>query len=70
LIAGGHTGLIVQAGTVSTRSRGEASSFNVLRMHRPEIELSRHLWDDATAGFTSSPVGHYRHDDSGWRLTP
>ena len=65
--AGGHTGLIVQAGTVSTRSRGEAPSFNVLRMHRPEIELSRHSWDDATAGFKSTPVGHYAHDSYGWR---
>jgi len=68
--AGGHTGLIVQAGTVSTRGRGEAPSFNVLRMQRPEIELSRHSWDEATASFQSTPVGHYRHDDTGWRLTP
>ena len=43
---GGHSALIVQAGTVSTRSRGEQPSFNVLRMQRPEIELSRHSWDD------------------------
>ena len=68
--AGGHTGLIVQAGTVSTRGRGQAPSFNVLRMHRPEIELSRHSWDDRTASFTSSPVGRYRHADHGWCLAP
>ena len=68
--AGGHTGLIVQAGTVSTRGRGEQPSFNVLRMQRPEIELSRHSWDDATAGFTSSPIGHYRHSSSGWCAAP
>ena len=66
--AGGHTGLIVQAGTVSTRGRGgQAPSFNVLKMHRPEIDLERHSWDDLTASFTSSPVGRYIHTESGWR---
>jgi 3',5'-cyclic AMP phosphodiesterase CpdA len=68
--AGGHTGLIVQAGTVSTRGRGgQAPSFNVLRMQRPEIELSRHSWSDQSAAFESSPVGRYRHTESGWQLS-
>lgn len=62
----GHSALIVQAGTVSTRSRGEQPSFNVLRLKRPEIVLSRHCWDGATAGFTASPVGRYRHSARGW----
>lgn len=62
----GHSAMIVQAGTVSTRSRGEQPSFNVLRMRRPEIVLSRHSWDDATVGFKSSPVGKYRHGARGW----
>ena len=62
----GHSALIVQAGTVSTRSRGEQPSFNVLRLQRPGIELSRHSWDDATASFTSSMVGRYRHSPRGW----
>lgn len=64
----GHSALIVQASTVSTRSRGEQPSFNVLRMHRPEIELSRCAWDDATASFISTPVGKYRHSANGWTL--
>ena len=62
----GHSALIVQAGTVSTRSRGEQPSFNVLRLQRPEILLSRHAWDDAAASFTSSVVGRYRHSSRGW----
>ena len=62
----GHSALIVQAGTVSTRSRGEQPSFNLLRLHRPEIELSRYAWADAPAGFTPSIVGRYRHSDRGW----
>ena len=68
--AGGHTGLIVQAGTVSTRSRGEAPSFNVLRIHRPEIDLARHSWSEAEARFTSQSVGSYRHTDAGWKPAP
>ena len=62
----GHSALIVQAGTVSTRGRGEQPSFNVLRLQRPEIELVRHSWDAATASFTPTPVGRYRHSDRGW----
>jgi 3',5'-cyclic AMP phosphodiesterase CpdA len=65
----GHSALIVQAGTVSTRGRGEQPSFNVLRLHRPEIVLARHSWDEATASFTSSKVGRYRHStDRGWTV--
>ena len=66
--AGNHTGLIVQAGTVSTRGRGgQAPSFNVLKMHRPAIDIARLTWDDATAAFEASPVGRYVHTDQGWK---
>ena len=58
--AAGHSALIVQAGTVSTRGRGEQPSFNVLRMQRLEIELRRCSWDDVAGTFTSSTVGRYR----------
>jgi 3',5'-cyclic AMP phosphodiesterase CpdA len=65
----GHSALIVQAGTVSTRSRGEQPSFNVLRLHRPEIGLWRYSWDEASASFTSSLVGRYRHTTTrGWTV--
>jgi len=64
--AAGYSALIVQAGTVSMRGRGEVPSFNVLRMHRPEIELSRHAWQPGTATFTATPVGTYRHTERGW----
>jgi 3',5'-cyclic AMP phosphodiesterase CpdA len=64
----GHSALIVQAGTVSTRSRGEQPSFNVLRLQRPDIELSRCSWDETSCSFTRSVVGRYRHTDRGWHL--
>jgi 3',5'-cyclic AMP phosphodiesterase CpdA len=62
----GHSGLIVQAGTLSTRSRGEQPSFNVLQLQRPEIVVSRHVWDDSAARFSRLVVGRYRHGDRGW----
>jgi 3',5'-cyclic AMP phosphodiesterase CpdA len=62
----GHSALIVQAGTVSLRGRGEQPSFNVLKIHRPEIALSRMAWDSAGEGFVETAVGRYRHTDSGW----
>ena len=41
----GHSALVVQAGTVSTRSRGEHPSFNVLRIQRPHISVARLVWE-------------------------
>lgn len=67
--AAGHSALIVQAGTVSTRSRGEQPSFNVLRLHRPEITLERYSWAE-TNGFALAAVSHYRHASSGWCAAP
>ena len=57
----GHSALIVQAGTVSTRARGELPSFNMLQIHRPDIELSRFVWDPSSRSFTGSPVGRFQH---------
>lgn len=62
----GHSALIVQAGTVSLRGRGEQPSFNVLKIHRPAISLTRMAWDAAGGGFVEMAVGHFRHTSSGW----
>lgn len=62
----GHSALIVQAGTVSLRGRGEQPSFNVLKIQRPEISLVRLVWDPAAAEFVETAVGQYRHTISGW----
>jgi len=66
----GHSALIVQAGTVSLRGRGEQPSFNVLKIHRPEISLARLAWDAAGGGFVETAVGHYRHTSAGWVGAP
>jgi 3',5'-cyclic AMP phosphodiesterase CpdA len=62
----GHSGLIVQAGTVSTRSRGEQPSFNVLRLQRPEITIERLAWNDGR--FSVAAASRYHHNENGWRL--
>jgi 3',5'-cyclic AMP phosphodiesterase CpdA len=64
----GHSALVVQAGTVSTRSRGEQPSFNVLRIERPMITVERLTWDPAARTFAAITAGAYRHTESGWKV--
>jgi len=62
----GHSALVVQAGTVSTRSRGEQPSFNVLRVERPRISVERLVWDPGRLGFSAMAASHFVHTDDGW----
>lgn len=62
----GHSALVVQAGTVSTRSRGEQPSFNVLRIQRPRISIARLVWDQTAAAFSETAESLYRHTETGW----
>jgi 3',5'-cyclic AMP phosphodiesterase CpdA len=62
----GHCALVVQAGTMSTRQRGETNSFNVLRLNRPNITVQRRTWDDNEQGFVESAIRKFRHSDGGW----
>ena len=62
----GHSALVVQAGTISARLRGEPNSFNVLRVNRPDITVARHTWDDAKLEFVADPARRFRHTDTGW----
>jgi 3',5'-cyclic AMP phosphodiesterase CpdA len=48
----GHAALLAQAGTtISTRGRGEANSFNVIRIEKPEITIEHHLWRPEAGDF-------------------
>jgi hypothetical protein len=62
----GRSALVVQAGTVSTRSRGEQPSFNVLRIERPRISVERLVWEPERGGFAAMAVSHFVHTDNGW----
>jgi 3',5'-cyclic AMP phosphodiesterase CpdA len=62
----GHSALIVQAGTVSTRGRGEQPSFNVLRLARPRITVQRMVWDPVRRWFVEAASGIYEHGRDGW----
>jgi 3',5'-cyclic AMP phosphodiesterase CpdA len=62
----GHSALIVQAGTVSMRGRGEEPSFNLLRLERGRLEIARFLWNPAEARFEETVFGSYRRDRDGW----
>jgi 3',5'-cyclic AMP phosphodiesterase CpdA len=57
----GLSALIVQAGTAtSTRGRGEANSFNVIRIEPPEIEVERMSWVARPRRFLPTSAERYR----------
>jgi 3',5'-cyclic AMP phosphodiesterase CpdA len=64
----GHAALIVQAGTAtSTRGRGQANSFNVIRVERPEIEVRRYDWSFERGAFLLAEERRFVHSPSGWQ---
>lgn len=63
----GHSALVVQAGTASsTRGRGEANSFNVIRISHPEITVQRLTWQPVSSTFALSSEENFRHSTDGW----
>lgn len=64
---GGHAAVVVQAGTAtSTRGRGEANSFNVIRIERPEIEVERWAWDNAAGTFAAGAPQRFGLSGHAW----
>lgn len=63
----GHSALVVQAGTAaSTRGRGEANSFNLIRVDRPHIAVDRLEWRPDSARFALATTERFRHTPDGW----
>jgi 3',5'-cyclic AMP phosphodiesterase CpdA len=63
---GNHSALVVQAGTLSIRSRGEEPSFNVLHIERPSVAIERFVWNTEARGFASTGRSEYVHSARGW----
>lgn len=62
----GHSALVVQAGTLSTRGRGELNTFNVLRIAKPDMTIERYSWETGGRTFDRSFAGTFRHTPDGW----
>jgi 3',5'-cyclic AMP phosphodiesterase CpdA len=62
----GHSALVIQAGTLSTRGRGELNTFNVLRLSRPDVSVERYTWNREDETFRRSWEGRFHHTDDGW----
>jgi len=63
----GHSALVVQAGTAtSTRERGEANSFNLVRIFFPSIIVERLTWNAVTKSFEVSTSERFEHTEEGW----
>ena len=63
--------LVVQAGTAtSTRGRGEANSFNVIRAARQYITIERLEWQPGPGIFVVSSTERFRLEGEGWVRLP
>ena len=65
----GYEALVVSAGTAtSTRGRGEANSFNVLRLQKQRVEVSRFEWIAANYRFVPILQDVFERKLKGWSL--
>ena len=63
----GHSALLVQAGTMSTRERGEPNSFNFIRIANSEhVTIDRMAWDESSAAFRVCWQGAFRQAGGEW----
>jgi len=68
---GDRPALVVQAGTAaSTRGRGEANSFNVIRVHRPNITIERMDWRPSETVFVIGGTERFLEGNDGWMRLP
>jgi 3',5'-cyclic AMP phosphodiesterase CpdA len=64
---GGHTALVVHAGTAtSTRGRGEANAFNVLRIDGCGILVESYRWNAESALFAIAARDAFQDTAEGW----
>lgn len=64
----GHSALVVQAGTAtSTRHRGEANSFNIIRVRHPHVQVERLVWRQELEEFSPASSETFLHAEEGWK---
>jgi 3',5'-cyclic AMP phosphodiesterase CpdA len=63
----GHSALVVQAGTLSTRGRGEVNTINVVRLAPPRITVERYSWNGAAQAFQPTWTSDFQRTSDGWR---
>jgi len=67
----GHSALVVSAGTaISTRHRGEANSFNVIRINHPHIQVERLVWQPDGEAFAPAAAEYFKFTADGWQPVP
>ena len=63
----GYAALVVQAGTAtSTRGRGEANSFNALRVSPNEVIVDRYSWQESAGEFEVATSETFVRSGDGW----
>lgn len=64
---GNYAAVAAQAGTAtSTRGRGEANAFNLVRLDPSHIMVERYEWDAGSRTFTSSHADAFTRTVGGW----
>lgn len=63
----GFSALVAQTGTtISTRGRGEANSFNVVRVESDAITIEPHLWAPGSGGFVAQASDRFVRKATEW----
>ena len=59
--------LLIQAGTAtSTRQRGEVNAFNIVRIARPDSDVTSMVWDPERRDFREGSVERFTETAAGW----
>jgi 3',5'-cyclic AMP phosphodiesterase CpdA len=65
----GYSAIVAQAGTaVSTRTRGEVNSWNLIRQEQNTISVQRMMWNPDISGFDPAAFEVFKRTSAGWTL--
>ncbi len=61
-----YSAIAVQAGTISTRIRGESPSFNVITINKKLITVETYFWDQKKQSFVRFSIKKCKKHPDGW----